>query len=330
MSDRTIESPPLAMLRAQDSTLLTLSTTGSAALVDVAHGKSQALAGGPYHHGCLFEGGALVISASQLLCFARDGNERWRVDLEAGNVGRVFLGAKADAVVLLHRRRRFLFERYALGSGEYQETRVIERRRAIVVGGRVWARDARGVSSFFLYGTQVERCPLKDNGPMEARGGSVYTLVGPRSVTRVMGGERRWFTTVKGRDLRKLSIRDGLEADEDEFEPARLGRPRLFGGRLLVPDANGSLHALNVDDGSIAWRFDGQHYPTLSKPPRPAIVGETIGYVGADEYLYAIDGAGGCTAFIELPDAPDVPPVAADGRLVVAARGLHLYDLRAL
>lgn len=273
------------------------------------------------------ESGAVFLLKNALMAFSLSGERLWKVGLEAGSVGRIFAGPSGDVVVLLSRRKRFVAERYDAKSGEYLETKSIERRRGLLSadGARLWTRDAKGVTCMDMVGPGIVRVALVGNGPMSESGGLAVTSISHEELVCVAGPAVRWRARLEGRDLSHAARTDGLDVDEDEFEAAVLGRPALSERSVYVPDANGVLHALSLADGSLLWRFEGTHYPTTQNARRPALWGDDVAFVCSDEVLYRVDGEGNAVESIELPGPSPVDPVVVGDKLVVFAEGLHAF-----
>ena len=264
----------------------------------------------------------------RLLAIGLDGQAAWDVDLESKAVGRIFAGHRDDVVVLLSRRKKFLMERYAQADGTFLETRPIERRRALLSQDRrrLWMRDRIGITSLRVDGFGVTRVSLTGNGAVGESGDVAVTPVGQNELACVAGHDLRWQVRVDGRDLRPVVLADGLDADEDEYENAHLGRPVLDRDQVLVPDLNGVLHCFDLGTGALRWRFEGDHYPSAERVPTPLRLGERIGYVGTDEMLYLLARDGTCVAKHELAGPPLADPVPMNGGLVVYSEGLRCFE----
>lgn len=273
--------------------------------------------------------GVVFLLKNALMAFDLSGERLWKVGLEAGSVGRIFSGANDDVVVLLSRRKRFVAERYDAKSGEYLDTKPIERRRGLLShdGARLWTRDRKGVTCMDMLGPGVSRVALGGNGPLSERGALAVTGVGDDELVCVSGTAVRWKTQLQGRDLSDAARLDGLDVEDDEFEAPLLGRAALSEGVAYVPDANGVLHALNLADGSLRWRFEGAHYPTTQRPRQPVLWGEHIAFVCSDEFLYRVGSDGVGLESFELPGPAPIDPVIVGDKLLVFAEGLHAFAL---
>ncbi len=282
--------------------------------------------------------GLYVLCRGALFGLSDAGEVRWKVGLEANSVGRLFIGSDGDVVVLLSRRKRFLMERYHRANGTYMDTKTIERRRGMLSrdGLRLWTRNRKGISAFSVRGPHVARCALGADGSLSERGALAVTTVGDEEVACVhmipgaAAMEERWRIRLGGRNLHAVAVADGLdvEDEESEFEAAELGRPALTDTLSLVPDRNGSLHALDLGDGSVRWRFEGKHYPTMEAAPMPLIPkgdpeeSPGIFYLGTDEVVYRLSMAGELQDLLELPAMPEGPSALLGNDVVTFAGGL--------
>lgn len=273
--------------------------------------------------------GVVFLLKNALMAFSLDGERLWKVGLEAGSVGRIFAGVNGDVVVLLSRRKRFVAERYEAKTGDYLDTKPIERRRGLLSrdGVRLWTRDRKGVTCMDMLGPAVSRVPLAGNGPLSERGSLAITGVSDDELVCVSGTNVRWKTQLQGRDLSDAARLDGLDVEDDEFEAPILGRPVLSEGVTYVPDANGVLHALNLVDGSLRWRFEGEHYPTTQSARQPVLWGKDIAFVCSDEFLYRVGSDGVRQESYELPGPAPIDPVTVGDTLLVFAEGLHAFAL---
>lgn len=279
------------------------------------------------HGVAITESAVVFLLKNALMAFSLSGDRLWKVGLEAGSVGRVFAGAHGDVVVLLSRRRRFVAERYDAKSGDYLETKSIERRRGLLSrdGVRLWTRDAKGVTCMDMMGPGILRVSLGGNGPMSERGALAVTSISDDELVCVSGAVVRWKAQLRGRDLSDAARLDGLDVEDDEFEAPLAGRAVLSESAAYVPDANGVIHALSLADGALLWRFEGAHYPTTQRSRQPALWGEDIAFVCSDEFLYRVGSAGEERARLELPGPSPIDPVSVGDTLLVFAEGLHAF-----
>ncbi|HJK91674.1 MAG TPA: PQQ-binding-like beta-propeller repeat protein, partial [Polyangiaceae bacterium LLY-WYZ-15_(1-7)] len=253
-----------------------------------------------------------------------DGAPRWRRQLEAGRVARVFAaGERAHAT--LSREGRFVLESVRVEDGASLGVRPLDRRRAMVAadGARAWTRDADGVTEHALGGAVRRETALAANGPMSERGPLLVTSVGD-AVVAVREGAPIWRTPLPARDLREVAERDGVldEEDEEDVWEAEPGRAALGEALAWVPDMNGSLHALDLASGALRWTAHSAHYPSSDAVAVPCTLGAHVAWPASDEHLYLVDaGTGAVQARLDLEAPFEGAALALPDEVVALADG---------
>jgi outer membrane protein assembly factor BamB len=146
--------------------------------------------------------------------------------------------------------------------------------------------------------------PLRP-APVAGPGGRIYVVTEQgRAIALDRQGQQQWST-----DLHATIVAPALVDDEL--------------GRLYVPDRDGTLTALELSDGSIAWRYESgkDMVATPARGPDGTI------YVGNDdERLLALTPDGGLRWEAEVSGLVRAQPtLAPDGRLFISTVGGRVY-----
>ncbi len=260
-----------------------------------------------------------------------DGNPAWDVQVEAKRVGRVFANHKGRIFVAVHQAGRLALEIRSQADGSLIDTKRLERRRLMVSnnGAYAWTRDAEGITELQLVTGESRQTHLGANGFMLEVEDGLLVGAGPR-ILRLQGGNIRWVRELPARDLTEVAAADGLGDEQDIWEP-QLGRIVRFGSLVVVPDLNGSLHALDVDTGELRWTVSSAHYPSAQRVAAPATITfedtEYLLFPASDEELYLVDDKGEVHARHELPLPFENVAVSTASTVVLPFVGLRGYSI---
>lgn len=258
-----------------------------------------------------------------------DGNPVWDVQVEAKRVGRVFANTKGRIFLAVHQAGRLALEIRSQADGSLIDTKRLERRRLMVSrnGAYAWTRDAEGITELQLVTGESRQTHLGANGFMVEVEDGLIVGAGAR-VLRLQGGKVQWVQELPARDLTQVAAADDLGDEEDIWEP-QLGRIVRFGSLVVVPDLNGSLHALDVDTGERRWTMYSAHYPSAQSVAAPAPIEfkdtEYLLFPASDEELYLVDDKGEVHARHELPLPFENVAVSTGSTVVLPFVGLRGY-----
>ena len=103
-----------------------------------------------------------------------------------------------------------------------------------------------------------------------------------------------------------------------------VGTGTLAGGLFIIGNGDGSVYALNVEDGSEAWHFITRDRVWAT----PVVVGDTVYVASLDHHLYALDLASGNELWqTEMRGAIAGTPVVTAGSLWVGDFASTLYQV---
>lgn len=103
-----------------------------------------------------------------------------------------------------------------------------------------------------------------------------------------------------------------------------VGSGTVADGKFIIGNGDGYVYALNLDDGSLAWKF-----PTEDRVwATPVAVEDTIYIASLDHHVYAVDVATGVERWqVQTDGAVSATPVYIDGALWVGDFTSTLYQI---
>jgi outer membrane protein assembly factor BamB len=95
-------------------------------------------------------------------------------------------------------------------------------------------------------------------------------------------------------------------------------------GKFIIGNGDGSVYAINLGDGALAWKF-----PTKDRVwAAPVVIEDTIYIASLDHHLYAVDIATGAERWqVQTGGAISATPVHVDGALWVGDFSSTLYQI---
>lgn len=194
--------------------------------------------------------------------------------------------------------------------------------------------------------------PKRRGAPRAGRLASLALLVLAGSAVLVtactsVASPRGWASPVEGDDLLFISHRDDLfalnpetlieswrfptESNDDDIDPEALyGTPAVIGGTVFVPTYEGSLYALDIEDGRVlpGWPFETDG-PIIGGV---AVASDTVYFGSGDGNVYALDATTGVERWAQpfkTGEAVWSTPTLAGDTLYVTSLDGKLYAINA-
>lgn len=116
----------------------------------------------------------------------------------------------------------------------------------------------------------------------------------------------------------------GLAWEFSAAEGQYVGQGTIAGDLFLIGNGDGSLYAINLVDGSLAWEFETQDRIWAT----PLVVGETVYLASLDRHLYALSLSAGVEQWqLETTGALAASPVWVADSIWVGDFGDQIYQI---
>lgn len=138
-----------------------------------------------------------------------------------------------------------------------------------------------------VYAVDLKTASEKWHYPKDAVGGRTFFAPVTISGNNLVVGDY-------GKNLSAVDVT--TQAEKWKFSEAQgsyVASPTVVGDMVIAPNSDGFVYALNINNGSLVWKFETKH----AVWSQPVVNGENVLIGGMDHYLYSLDSKTGNLAW---------------------------------